>query len=710
MFKAFRIGIYALLGLSALGIGGWFGLSYYRSTATVPGVASRSTAAQQPELHLISTSGQAAALQPPRAKPEIDIRNWKAVEARLKSDRETLKVNENGYFALPNTYHWAVEPEYQQMAGYAEVIDVLEGHLDEHPDSASLRIALAKAYVYWGAEARGDGWASSVTEEGWRLLHERVEKAYALLEEAEALKPSDPQLFAEFVQVAMYKSDIPKEQVYRWVAEGRKLAPTYYPLYMAMADYLLPRWHGEPGDVEQFAASLVELIPGDDGLEAYARVVMEVKAYESSSDNTLVWGSFDKKLLSQGAEVLARRYPQSQRMVSFAANCVFVAQDREAAQRILPLLGKYDPKQSYLPGENAYKAFRQWCAALEIPTGEDSRVWASYFGSGSPPTFDVDSRYLWNAQAGGCYLATLIDSETGFLQSKLDTPAWRLGVYEMEFDTKRRLVIASVGTPESSESKMQRSMQKALRMLSPTKSQETSKSDGENALAIWSMDEPGSPALIPIGGYCQGLAMHPTEPVLAWTEEETVHTINLETGERGLNVKTPSNPHDVWFSADGESLIVSNNWLTVWDLATGQMRYEVKDGTEYLGTDLQDNMYILTQDKNAQTNLVRVSPDGKQRDILVQGLGGETPVSRGGVLSPDFKYLAVPEKAKDDQHPGRIHLFDVSTGKLVLTLPGHWSQVYRLNFSNDGMKLASLAMHDPYAKIWDLQGKLEAKN
>ena len=41
-----------------------------------------------------------------------------------------------------------------------------------------------------------------------------------------------------------------RAQVEEWVRLGRQIDPTYYPLYLKMAEYLLPRWHGQRGDVE----------------------------------------------------------------------------------------------------------------------------------------------------------------------------------------------------------------------------------------------------------------------------------------------------------------------------------------------------------------------------------------------------------------------------------------------------------------------------
>jgi len=61
------------------------------------------------------------------------------------------------------------------------------------PESITARIALAESYVNYGWDARGPGFASTVSASGWRLLAERTAKAKQILEETSFLSAKDPE-------------------------------------------------------------------------------------------------------------------------------------------------------------------------------------------------------------------------------------------------------------------------------------------------------------------------------------------------------------------------------------------------------------------------------------------------------------------------------------------------------------------------------------
>ena len=55
---------------------------------------------------------------------------------------------------------------------------------------------------------------------------------------------------------------------------------------------------------------------------------------------------------------------------------------------------------------------------------------------------------------------------------------------------------------------------------------------------------------------------------------------------------------------------------------------------------------------------------------------------------------------------GNVRLWNPATGKLLLTMSGHTSSVYRSAFSPDGKRLAS-ASYDGTVKVWDVDNGQE---
>src|SRR5262249_13204037 len=60
-----------------------------------------------------------------------------------------------------------------------------------------------------------------------------------------------------------------------------------------------------------------------------------------------------------------------------------------------------------------------------------------------------------------------------------------------------------------------------------------------------------------------------------------------------------------------------------------------------------------------------------------------TPLTASLAFSPDGRILAAGDQ------PGRLHLFEVATGRLLGTLRGHQDAVFAVAFSPDGVTLAS---------------------
>jgi WD40 repeat protein len=67
-------------------------------------------------------------------------------------------------------------------------------------------------------------------------------------------------------------------------------------------------------------------------------------------------------------------------------------------------------------------------------------------------------------------------------------------------------------------------------------------------------------------------------------------------------------------------------------------------------------------------------------------------------LSPDGKILAA---GGGNAHDGELNLWDVVTGKKIVSLPGYTNSLYSLVFSADGKRLASGSLYT--LQVWDLK-------
>jgi hypothetical protein len=104
---------------------------------------------------------------------------------------------------------------------------------------------LGKAHVKLAWDARGSGWASSVTDEGWKDFHKHLALARDHLTAAWKLHPELPEAPTAMITVAMGAGDELREDPMKWFERAVAAQMDYTPAYEAMVGGpLLPRWGG----------------------------------------------------------------------------------------------------------------------------------------------------------------------------------------------------------------------------------------------------------------------------------------------------------------------------------------------------------------------------------------------------------------------------------------------------------------------------------
>jgi hypothetical protein len=74
------------------------------------------------------------------------------------------------------------------------------------PESITARIALALAYLDYAHDARGSGYADTVSESGWKLFKERTAEARRILKEASTLTTKCPEWYVAMQVVSVNQS------------------------------------------------------------------------------------------------------------------------------------------------------------------------------------------------------------------------------------------------------------------------------------------------------------------------------------------------------------------------------------------------------------------------------------------------------------------------------------------------------------------------
>jgi hypothetical protein len=194
----------------------------------------------------------------------------------------------------------ATEDDWNNRMGH------LQKWMSTNPKSITAAVALAQAYVNFAWHARGDGYSDTVTESGWKLFGQRIDKAKAILDAASSLSAKCPHWYVSMQLVARAQGwDM--EQSTRLVKQATASFPDYYYYYGSLATYMLPKWGGEEGDAATFAQQSADRLGGAKGDMLYFRIGERIVcACDEPEFTRLSWARLQK-----GYEAIEKEYGSS---------------------------------------------------------------------------------------------------------------------------------------------------------------------------------------------------------------------------------------------------------------------------------------------------------------------------------------------------------------------------------------------------------------
>jgi len=265
---------------------------------------------------------------------------------------------------------WQLEWLYDGLGdGEADITpdkrDAFKATLDRwqeaYPNSVMPLIVQAKTHIDYGWDARGSGYANTVTKEGWRVFHREIGIAEDYLLKAEALNGDDPELYAKMITVGMASNNSSREQQAIF-EKGIGIELGYYPLYQRMAYSLTPRWGGRPGELERFAEHAVEQTRGQFGTALYAVIAQSILGCVGE-ENFVDDHFFKWKMLDQGFEELREAYPNSNWRLNQHCLLACIYRDQEKAKVLFEKI-RGDVDDSIWHYGAGFHPWKQWAFGL----------------------------------------------------------------------------------------------------------------------------------------------------------------------------------------------------------------------------------------------------------------------------------------------------------------------------------------------------------
>ena len=136
-----------------------------------------------------------------------------------------------------------VDDEFDQAPISAKQKFVAKIEADPQTDPWMLHVLKGKLHIRQGWDARGSGFAGTVTDQGWKVFREELAKAREHLTKAHELHPEYPEAASYMIEVAMGASERQGE-TREWLDKAARAQLDYYPAYNNYVWSIYPRWGG----------------------------------------------------------------------------------------------------------------------------------------------------------------------------------------------------------------------------------------------------------------------------------------------------------------------------------------------------------------------------------------------------------------------------------------------------------------------------------
>ncbi len=155
-------------------------------------------------------------------------------------------------------------------------------------------------------DARGSGFADTVTEEGAKVFKERMLAVAALLKPIFQLEHPPTRAYSIAYDVAMSLS-LPAEVTKNLNASMMKTpVRSSTPSHAAVVLSLLPRWHGSPGDSERYITAIANKLGGEEGDSMYASLMLFAANYYPADEPASNYLEYDVERVLRGLRVFYR--------------------------------------------------------------------------------------------------------------------------------------------------------------------------------------------------------------------------------------------------------------------------------------------------------------------------------------------------------------------------------------------------------------------
>jgi hypothetical protein len=194
----------------------------------------------------------------------------------------------------------------------------LAAYQRERPESAFAPMLAAMQLHTLAWRARGNGYSSTVTKEGWKLFNERNSQALKIMLAARSRSHRLPTWYFETIVIGM-DANIDDKLLTDLFEEGIERFPSYYPIYSAYAKQFAPRWGGTYAAADAFIRAQVADKANPEADLLYNYLYRNIDYFSGSDldffeESLVQWPRF-----RAGFETMIQQYPDKLNKANFVA-------------------------------------------------------------------------------------------------------------------------------------------------------------------------------------------------------------------------------------------------------------------------------------------------------------------------------------------------------------------------------------------------------
>lgn len=293
-----------------------------------------------------------------QAKEFFKSRGYNKLDELAAKHRISKECYADGTWKLACIYEELSSPSQSDASAWEVHQKQIQDWIQARPESITARITMALFLRNYAWNARGSGYANTVTDKSWQLFGQRLNQAVVILNDAKSLNETCPVYWSTALGLGI-GLQISKERFNDIFHQAIRAEPNYMFYYRTKAVFLLPRWHGEQGEWEKDLTQSADRIGGDDGDMLYAQVVWAIHHYGGFEN------IFDEnKLLSwertnRGFTIIEKHFPDSLAVKNERARLAVLAGDKENARKYFDQTGG-NVDLSVWDSENTFVKFANW--------------------------------------------------------------------------------------------------------------------------------------------------------------------------------------------------------------------------------------------------------------------------------------------------------------------------------------------------------------